>query len=295
MLSIWLPVVEPTAVPEEVLAEGKLLGPGDVEASEFSIEDDSSSAISGNESPPIGVQESTTSTDASQTVRHRIRVNGIGMDDVDNAVTSSGLLDESSAISSAYPTSDLAPSLPSPTESLPSRSTSPPPKMVHLHKIYQFQFPDNFIRIGCILSVMLVLLSMFLIYRIMNVSNSHSSGMTALHDFGALNAKLVSCVKKIYFIQLCYNTIYVQQSDENIDVYAEVLKWQRQLQSKGADEAQIILNANLESIARVGCCWHTLLLPNVLLTFWFACSFNVSRSDMETATQSCILYTVYDP
>lgn len=31
-----------------------------------------------------------------------------------------------------------------------------------------------------------------------------------------------------------------------------MLKWQRQLQSQGADEAQIILNANLESIARVG-------------------------------------------
>lgn len=192
MLSIWLPVVEPTADVAEVvlLANSKLLAPGDIEASEFSVEDDSSSAISGNESPPIGVQESTTSTDASQTVRHRIRVNGIGIDAVDNAVTSSGLIDETNT--SAYPTNEN-PSAMSVPEPLPSRSTSPPPRMVHLHRIYQFQFPDNFIRIGCILSVMLVLLSMFLIYRIMNVSNhSNSFGMSALHDFGALNARLVS-------------------------------------------------------------------------------------------------------
>lgn len=201
MLSIWLPVVEPNVVAEVVLAKSKLLVPGgDVEASEFSIEDDSSSAISGNESPPIGVQESTTSTDASQTVRHRIRANGIGLDTVDNAVTSSGLIDETTTTSSAYPTSDFPPSF-STADSPPSRSTSPPPKMVHLHRIYQFQFPDNFVRIGCFLSVMLVLLSMFLVYRIMHVSsNSSSGGMSALHDFGALNAKLVSLIRKPKFM-----------------------------------------------------------------------------------------------
>lgn len=198
MLSIWLPVVEPTDVDEvAALANSKLLGPGDVEASEISIEDDSSSAISGNESPPIGVQESTTSTDAGQTVRHRVRVNGIGIDAVDNAVTSSGLIDESNTNSSTYTTSDFPPSLSSP-DSLPSRSTSPPPKMVQLHRIYQFQFPDNFVRIGCVLAVLLVLLSLFLMYRIMSVSSNNSGRMAALHDFGALNAKLVSIEIAVY-------------------------------------------------------------------------------------------------
>lgn len=36
-----------------------------------------------------------------------------------------------------------------------------------------------------------------------------------------------------------------------MDVYAEVLRWQKELQTKGSDEAQIILNSNLEQIARV--------------------------------------------
>lgn len=36
-----------------------------------------------------------------------------------------------------------------------------------------------------------------------------------------------------------------------MDVYAEVLKWQKEMQTKGVDEAQIILNSNLEQIARV--------------------------------------------
>lgn len=219
MLSIWLPVVEPTTdVAEVVLANSKLLGPGDVEASEFSIEDDSSSAISGNESPPIGIQESTTSTDASQTVRHRIRVNGIGIDVVDNAVTSSGLPDEATTAtttSSGYPTSDFPPSLSSPGDSLPSRSTSPPPKMVHLHRIYQFEFPDNFVRLGCILCFLLVLLSIFLTYRIMNVSSN--SSMSPLNDFGALNARLVS------FRKSALN----KQKQTNLNIYNSLIERRR--------------------------------------------------------------------
>lgn len=40
-------------------------------------------------------------------------------------------------------------------------------------------------------------------------------------------------------------------SNKDIDVYAEVLKWQKEMQTKSVDEAQIILNSNLEQIARV--------------------------------------------
>ena len=36
-----------------------------------------------------------------------------------------------------------------------------------------------------------------------------------------------------------------------MDVYSEVLKWQKEMQSKSVDEAQIVLNSNLEKIARV--------------------------------------------
>lgn len=34
-------------------------------------------------------------------------------------------------------------------------------------------------------------------------------------------------------------------------MYTEVLKWQKEMQSKTVDEAQIVLNSNLEKIARV--------------------------------------------
>jgi hypothetical protein len=36
-----------------------------------------------------------------------------------------------------------------------------------------------------------------------------------------------------------------------MDVYAEVLRWQRQMQDKSSKEAQIILDTNLEQIAKV--------------------------------------------
>lgn len=39
--------------------------------------------------------------------------------------------------------------------------------------------------------------------------------------------------------------------NKDMDVYTEVLKWQKEMQSKSVDEAQIVLNSNLEKIARV--------------------------------------------
>lgn len=36
-----------------------------------------------------------------------------------------------------------------------------------------------------------------------------------------------------------------------MDVYAEVLRWQKQMQDKSTEEAQIVLNSNLEQIAKV--------------------------------------------
>lgn len=36
-----------------------------------------------------------------------------------------------------------------------------------------------------------------------------------------------------------------------MDVYAEVLKWQKQMQDRSTEEAQIVLNSNLEQIAKV--------------------------------------------
>lgn len=44
---------------------------------------------------------------------------------------------------------------------------------------------------------------------------------------------------------------FQKAANKDMDVYAEVLKWQKEMQNNGVDEAQIILNSNLEQIARV--------------------------------------------
>lgn len=157
MLSVWRPVapVEPEIVPK--------LPPTDVEISEYSIEEDSSSAISGNESPPHGgiVMDSTTSTDASNTVRHRI--SGISA-----AVNTSTLRD--SVLDKSYDVVDgsLGMQAITPKSALPSRSTSPAPRIVSVSRFYHIQFPDRYINIGICLSILLAILSAFLFYRIIN-------------------------------------------------------------------------------------------------------------------------------
>ncbi|KAG4076127.1 hypothetical protein HA402_011473 [Bradysia odoriphaga] len=207
MLSVWKPVapVEPELVPKIP----------DVEISECSIEDDSSSAISGNESPPR-LQESTTS-DASQTLRHRSAPsliegtpNGLRMlvaDAIDGGAGGDGDL--------------LSPNI------LPmaSRSTSPPPKIVIPRKFLSFPLPTNWLYVGLVLTILLALLSGFLFYRIVNIQAKSS-------HYDPLDFKW-------------------NPANKDIDVYTEVLKWQKEMQSKSVDEAQIVLNSNLEKIARV--------------------------------------------
>lgn len=156
MLSVWRPVapVEPEVAPKIP----------DVEISECSIEDDSSSAISGNESPPR-LQESTTS-DASQTLRHRSAPsliegtpNGLRtfVADVVEGVSSGDLLS---------PNINQSP--------MPSRSTSPPPKIVIPRTFFSFRLPTNLLYVGLVLTILLALLSGFLLYRIMNIQAKSS-------------------------------------------------------------------------------------------------------------------------
>ncbi|KAJ6634735.1 Protein Aster-B, partial [Pseudolycoriella hygida] len=207
MLSVWRPIafVEP-----EVAAKIP-----DVEVSEYSIEDDSSSAVSGNESPPR-LQESTTS-DASQTLRLRSvpslieeKTNGLRtlVADVVEGASNSGFL---SPNVNQFP--------------MPSRSTSPPPKIVIPRKLLSFPLPTNLLYIGLVLTILLALLSGFLLYRIINIQAKSS-------HYDPLDFKW-------------------NPANKDIDVYTEVLKWQKEMQSKSVDEAQIVLNSNLEKIARV--------------------------------------------
>lgn len=162
MLSVWRPVapVEPAA---EIVPK---LRPTDVEISEYSIEEDSSSAISGNESPPHGIviMDSTTSTDASNTVRHRI--SGIA------AVNTSPLRD--ALLDNSYDIVD-GPFAVTSNSALPSRSTSPAPRIVSVSRFYHIQFPDRYINIGICLSILLAILSAFLFYRIINFQSRASN------------------------------------------------------------------------------------------------------------------------
>lgn len=153
MLSVWRPIapIEPTVVQKLP----------DVEISECSIEEDSSSAISGNESPPRGVQESTTSTDASNSLRHRVgahvtTANISTLVEHNNQIATHDLKNvEHNQFHDIEPT-------------LPSRSTSPPPKIISICRFHQIKFSKNFLYIGIILSFLLAILSVFLLYRIMN-------------------------------------------------------------------------------------------------------------------------------
>lgn len=154
MLSVWRPVapVEPEVAPKIP----------DVEISECSIEDDSSSAISGNESPPR-LQESTTS-DASQTLRHRSAPSLIeGIQGTPNGLHAL-VADVVEGASSGDLLSPNINQLP-----MPSRSTSPPPKIVIPRKFLSFPLPTNLLYVGLVLTILLALLSGFLLYRIMNI------------------------------------------------------------------------------------------------------------------------------
>lgn len=160
MLSVWRPVapVEPEIAPKIP----------DVEISECSIEDDSSSAISGNESPPR-LQESTTS-DASQTLRLRSAPSLV-------EGTPNGLRTFGADVVDAIDTTSSGGDLLSPNSNqlpMPSRSTSPPPKIVITRKFLSFPLPTNLLYVGLVLTILLALLSGFLLYRIMNIQAKSS-------------------------------------------------------------------------------------------------------------------------
>lgn len=163
MLSVWRPVapVEPEVAPKIP----------DVEISECSIEDDSSSAISGNESPPR-LQESTTS-DASQTLRHRSAPSLI--EGTPNGLRTLVADTADGGGASGGGGGDGVGELLSPSVlPIASRSTSPPPKIVIPRKFLSFPLPTNWLYVGLVLTILLALLSGFLLYRIVNIQAKSS-------------------------------------------------------------------------------------------------------------------------
>ncbi|EDW75318.2 uncharacterized protein Dwil_GK19755 [Drosophila willistoni] len=97
-----------------------------------------------------------------------------------------------------------------------ARSRLPLPSLTELHVLY----------LGIMLSIMLALFSAFLLYRILDIEAKTSLYHTPI-DFNWHNAG----------------------NDE--DIFAEALRWQKELQAKSTAEAQHILSKNLEQITKV--------------------------------------------
>lgn len=157
MLSVWRPISD--EIPLAAAAAATLTSNGNVEISECSIEEDSSSAISGNESPSAAAlqmaADSTTSTDATNTVRHRMPTAALDQIDGIAGITTSSLHSTPAKVKALQP------------QQLPSsRSTSPAPRIVRVNRFYQIPLPDRCINIGICLSIVLAILSIFLFYRI---------------------------------------------------------------------------------------------------------------------------------
>ncbi|KAL5277794.1 GRAMD3 family protein [Megaselia abdita] len=237
---------------------------------ECSIEDDSSCSISGNESPPqlVDITSTTTTTsDASQNVlRHRPAVKEIkrtessasaslatGVADVgdtptnkqeeifviqDDPLDAKKLLapysstpkrtpqhckktDASSHFENNFNGYHYKSSQIDPTKSLKSS----------LSFIAEFptrlKFPTDFhiVYLGIFLTVVLAMFSGFLLYRVLDIE-----AKTSLYDSP---------------IKFNYGT------GSDADIFAEAIRWQRELQARSTEEAQSIINSNLKQIAKV--------------------------------------------
>lgn len=273
------------------VASGSVAAGDELMSEEFSLEDDSSSAISGNECPAvllgmagaaITVPDSTataTSTDASNGVRHRMIGGGANVDTVDGSTAFHQFQPHpiysttSNSNNNSKPTSAAANGDTTAAGAVPQlRSRSPPmPQIVSLRRFYDVELPPRLMYVGYALTALLLLLSVYLVWRIWTVTGQlHQQQQRQQHAVNFGHANWVSGEVWLIFVY-CGNVVAwlngvnqchldTQNMDTaadgatNMDVYAEVLKWQRQMQSRGADEAHIILNSNLEEIARVCFC-----------------------------------------
>ncbi|XP_055635131.1 uncharacterized protein LOC129775006 isoform X2 [Toxorhynchites rutilus septentrionalis] len=232
MCSVWRPVAPPEV--EEPITQ-KI---PDVEVSECSVEDDSSCSISGNESSSqvkdkkSDVVDSGDSTydkftvidgtkrslDASK-CRKSVQKEIIIKPSAAGLIASAAILKTSGTIIIKEKSSFSDNSY----QICSDNNDDTHSMLTRLRHRLQQIFPSDFgvIHVGIILAIILALFSCFLMY-------------------------------KIHYLQSrIYNFNNFRWGEENdIDVYAEVLKWQKQMQSKSTEEAQIVLNSNLEQIAK---------------------------------------------
>lgn len=237
MHRVWQPVAPPEI--EEPIAQK---APPDVEVSECSVEDDSSCSISGNESSSQVKDKKSEVVDSggSNNDKHTM-IDGIRRSlevpknlksvQPEFIIKTPVALIASAAILQASPENATLVENPSFSEN-PQQSSSNNSStsnandsiLTRLRNRLQQIFPSDFgvIHVGIILAIVLALFSCFLMYKI-----------------HYLQSRIVN-----------FNN-FRWGDDDNMDVYAEVLKWQKQLQDRSTEEAQIVLNSNLEQIAKV--------------------------------------------
>lgn len=236
MCSVWRPVAPPEI--EEPIAQK---APPDVEVSECSVEDDSSCSISGNESSSQVKDKKSDVVDSGDSTNDKVTViDGIkrSLDVSKNLksvqkeiiIKAPVALMASAAVLKTSPGNATLREKPSfsdnPYQSSNNNSTSNANNSIltRLRTRLQQIFPSDFgvIHVGIILAIVLALFSCFLMYKIHYLQSRISN----------------------------FNN-FRWGDDDNMDVYAEVLKWQKQMQDRSTEEAQIVLNSNLEQIAKV--------------------------------------------
>ncbi|XP_049311169.1 uncharacterized protein LOC105226158 isoform X4 [Bactrocera dorsalis] len=275
--------------------------PADIEISEeYSIEDDSSCSISGNESPPQALVAAITANageidELGQTVIHR-NVAGSSVSiadgtaaanenhrhsDIPTDAKQAGAFSNTNMRASAPPsarynsnhgksasgadgtpianasssdgmptagialivtgtnTSGSSSPTPSTSSSLPITVMGSTPKSAAHAAVSSFKtltqkallrlkFPKELhvVYLGVLLTMVLALFSVFLLYRILDIE-AKTSAYRSPNEFNW------------------------QRAGTDDDIFAEALRWQKELQAKSTEEAQDILTHNLEQIAKV--------------------------------------------
>ncbi|XP_058821401.1 GRAM domain-containing protein 2B-like [Topomyia yanbarensis] len=228
MCSVWRPVAPPEI--EEPIAQKA----PDVEVSEGSAEDDSSCSISGNESSSHVKDKKSDVVDSGDSINDKLTViDGTKrFSDATKSIKSVqiikspvALIASAAILKTAGSTLRETPRLSDNSHQSSSNISNGNPSMLtRLRTRIQQIFPSDFgvIHVGIILAIVLALFSCFLMYKIQYLQ----SRIYNLNNFR-------------------------WGDDDNMDVYAEVLKWQKQMQDKSKEEAHIVLNSNLEQIAKV--------------------------------------------
>lgn len=164
MMSVW----RPTEIPVDIV---KL---PEADKSEYSVEDDSSCSVSGNESPPQPIQSTPEPI-------IKLQINPVSAVDCGR-----NILDDSHTVLSRGITTTTVTTNP--------LMSSPPPTFVSNSRKFNIKFPTDvhIVYLGVILAVVLALFSGFLLYRIQDIQ--------AKTSYSSLDFKMVSFKKKKIFI-----------------------------------------------------------------------------------------------